>query len=81
MEVIDSKESKYSEKKPNESTYSNKICEIDYVDDESKKVIEYSWKKQFDTKFKGRCKPFTIPRLKHIIPFLPLSIRYIYKNK
>ncbi len=60
-----------------ESTSSNKINEKEYVDEESKTVIEYSWKKRFDSKFKGKCKPFTIPRLKHIITFLPASIRLV----
>ncbi len=75
MEVENLKDSNYDVKKNSESGWSNKINELDYIDEESKKVIEFSWKKRFDSKFKGRCKPFTIPRLKHIITFLPASIR------
>lgn len=44
-------------------------------------VIDYSWSVKLDHSFKENMKPFTMPRIKQAIEFLPLSIRYLRYHK
>jgi len=44
-------------------------------------IEDICWSVQLNHEFKEKLLPFTMPKLKQAIAFLPLSLRLLFKNK